>query len=637
MDVQTFRNDTRNAIQEAQRRLDQFLQLPSSASFEEVVSTFDRIAWPLNGVRGRASLFSAVHPDKSIRDAAEELEQEIVRFYTELSLSRPAYDRLAALDPAKAPDAESKRFLEHSLRDFRRSGVDKDEATRQRVRALQQELVEIGQAFDRNIVEDVRRVTIEDGAAALEGLPEDYVRSHPLDERGRVVITTDPPDYIPFITFSESGEARRKLYREYMDRAWPANEELLERMLARRHELAQLLGYPTWADYVTEDKMVRTSSEARAFLERVVELARPRMEREVRELLEEKRAATGEGDVICEWERLFWVERVKRKRHEFDSQSVRPYFSYDDVLGGVLDTSAALYGVEFRPNKTVAVWHPSVRCFDVLDRGDVVARLYLDMHPREGKFKHAACFDIQTGVEGGALPEGCLVCNLPEPTGDDPALLLHDQVTTIFHEFGHLLHHLFAARQRFLAFGGIATEWDFVEVPSQMYEEWAWDHGVLQRFARHYQTREPIPAELVERMRAADEYGKGIGVMQQMLYALLALTLYDRDPAGLDTTQVVRDLKAELLPFPHEEGTHFEASFGHLNGYSAVYYTYMWSLVIAKDLFSRFEDDPLDPGTAGRYRETVLAAGGSKDAAELVREFLGRDYEFAAYERWLNR
>ncbi len=637
MDVQTFRNDTRDAIQEAHRRLDAFLALPSGAPFEDVVRAFDGITWPLNGVRGRVSLFSAVHPDKAVRDAAEELEQEIVRFYTELSLSRPAFERLSALDPAKAPDAESKRFLEHALRDFRRSGVDKDEATRERVRALQQELVEIGQTFDRNIVEDVRRVTFDDGAAVLAGLPEDYVRSHPLDEKGRVVITTDPPDYIPFMTFSESGEARRELYHQYLDRAWPQNGEQLERMLARRHELAQLLGYPTWADYVTEDKMVRSAAEARAFLERVVELARPRMEREVAELLEEKRAATGAGDVIHEWERGFWIERVKRKRYEFDSQSVRPYFPYERVLEGVLDTSSRLYGVEFRPNTSVPLWHPSVRCFDVVDQGTVVARLFLDMHPREGKFKHAACFDIQTGVEGGVLPEGCLVCNFPEPKGGDPALLLHDQVTTLFHEFGHLLHHLFASRQKFLAFGGIATEWDFVEVPSQMYEEWAWDHGVLQRFARHHETGEPIPAELVERMRAADEYGKGIGVMQQMLYALLSLTYYDRDPATLDTTQVIRDLKAQLLPFPHEEGTHLQANFGHLHGYSAIYYTYMWSLVIAKDLFSRFGDDLLDRETAARYRETVLAPGGSKDAAELVRDFLGRDYEFAAYERWLNR
>jgi thimet oligopeptidase len=230
-----------------------------------------------------------------------------------------------------------------------------------------------------------------------------------------------------------------------------------------------------------------------------------------------------------------------------------------------------------------------------------------------------------------------LVCNLPRPSGDDPGLLQHDQVTTFFHEFGHLLHHLFAGRQRFLSFSGIATEWDFVEVPSQMYEEWAWETGVLQRFARHHETDEPIPAELVVRMRAAEEYGKGLHVCNQMLYALLALAYHEGDPSDLDPLAVLRELKERVTRFPYEQGTSFPASFGHLNGYSALYYTYMWSHVIAKDLFGRFTPDPMDREVASAYRRNVLAPGGARDAADLVREFLGRDYEFAAWRRWLER
>jgi thimet oligopeptidase len=198
------------------------------------------------------------------------------------------------------------------------------------------------------------------------------------------------------------------------------------------------------------------------------------------------------------------------------------------------------------------------------------------------------------------------------------------------------LHHLFAGRQRYLAFAGIATEWDFVETPSQLYEEWAWDTGVLQRFARHHQSGEPIPDELVARMRAADEYGKGLHVAQQMFFARFSLELYDRDPAGFDPTAHMVALKTAMLPFPHEAGTHFLASFGHLNGYSAIYYTYMWSLVIAKDILGRFEGGLMDQGEARRYRAAILAQGGAKDAAELVRDYLGRDYATEAFERWLN-
>jgi thimet oligopeptidase len=316
---------------------------------------------------------------------------------------------------------------------------------------------------------------------------------------------------------------------------------------------------------------------------------------------------------------------------------VRPYFAYANVRDGVLATSAALYGIEFRRNSTQPVWHASVECFDVVDRGGLVARVYLDMHPRPNKYKHGAMFDLRTGAGGDGVPEAALVCNFPEPNDSDPALLLHRDVTTFFHEFGHLLHHLFAGRQRFLAFAGIATEWDFVEVPSQLYEEWAWDAGVLARFARHFETGESIPRELVARMREADEYGKGLFVATQMYLAMLSLSYHDRDPRELDLDAHMRELRSSMLPFPHTPGTCFYASFGHLNGYSAIYYTYMWSLVIAKDLFSRFDGALMDARVASAYRNAVLAPGGTRDAAELVEAFLGRAYDTRAWENWLAR
>ena len=383
--------------------------------------------------------------------------------------------------------------------------------------------------------------------------------------------------------------------------------------------------------------MVTSARDVRAFLDRVVDLVRPRALAEYEELLEEKRALDPGATTVEEGDRLYLTERVKARRHGFDSQEARPYFAYARVMEGVLGTSAALYGVEFRRREDVPLWHPAVRCYDVLDGGEVVARFYLDMHPRDNKFKHAAMFHMAEGVRGETLPEACLVCNFPEPRGSDPGLMLHDQVTTFFHEFGHLLHHLFGGGQRFARFSGIATESDFVEVPSQMFEEWAWSHDVLKTFALHHETGEPIPAEMVARMRAAEEYGKALHVLQQMFYARFSLACYDRDPAGLDSTAEMMRLKREMLPIPHAEGSYLNASFGHLHGYSAMYYTYMWSLVIAKDLFTRFEDDLMSTATANEYRSAVLGPGGSKDARELVRDFLGREYGFDAFEGWLTR
>jgi thimet oligopeptidase len=229
------------------------------------------------------------------------------------------------------------------------------------------------------------------------------------------------------------------------------------------------------------------------------------------------------------------------------------------------------------------------------------------------------------------------MCNFPEPKGTDPGLMLHDEVTTFFHEIGHLLHHLFSARSRYVEFSGISTEWDFVEVPSQLYEEWAWDTGVLQRFATHHQTGEPIPEPLIDAMRRAEEYGKGLTVIQQMYFATMSLEYYMDDPAKIDPVERMIALREEHLPFPHEEGTFFLCGFGHLHGYSAMYYTYMWSLVIAKDILSAFSGDLMNPAVAQRYYDEVLSRGGTKDAADLVASFLGREQSFEAFAGWLQR
>jgi thimet oligopeptidase len=636
LDPQRFADDARLALEEAKRALARTLALPEDAPFARVLAAFDAIGRPLDRVRGPAGLASQVHPNEALRDVANTVIQELASFGTELSLHRGVWERLARLDPRDVPGVLERRLHEHALRDFRRSGVDRDEATRQRVRELSDALVRIGQEFDLNIAADTRSIRIPEGRRGLAGLPADYVEAHAENERGEVVITTDPPDYVPFMTYAERGDLRRALWREYQNRAVPKNLEVLPRLIEKRHELATLLGYRSWADYVTEDKMVKSAASAKAFIERVAAASRARLTAETSDLLALKRESEPGARDVREWERAWLVERLRSRRFGFDSASVRPYFAYRNVRDGVLATSAALYGIEFRRNPELAVWHASVEGYDVLDQEKLVARLYLDMHPRPNKYKHAAMFDLQLGADGG-VPEAALVCNFPEPTASDPALLLHRDVETFFHEFGHLLHHLFAGRQRYLAFAGIATEWDFVEAPSQMYEEWAWDVGVLQRFARHHQTGEPIPEDLVRRMREADECGKGLHVAGQMFYADLALDYYDRDPAGLDTTRRMVELKARHMPFPHEEGTHFQASFGHLNGYSAIYYTYMWSLVIAKDLFSRFDGHLMDGAVAREYRQAILAAGGTKDASELTRNFLGRDYSTEPFERWLNR
>jgi thimet oligopeptidase len=608
---------------------------PGPRPLQATLAAFDAAFSPLAEAGSRASLARSVHPDEAVRQAAEQAEQEVSALATELSLDRGLYEVLAALDPAGADEVD-RHFLEKSLRDFRRAGVDRDAPTRAAIQALQEELVRIGQAFGRNIKDDRRAVRLD--PAALDGLPEDWRRAHPPGPDGLVEVSTDPTDYVPFMTYARSEEARAALWRLSRQRAHPANVEVLAALLGKRAELAGLLGWPSWAAYATADKMIGSVDAADEFIHKVAVLSGPRMSAEYAQLLERKRQEVPGAARVEPWDSAFLQERIKAEQHGFEAQSVRPWFEYRRVVDGVLEVTGALFGLSWRRVDGAPSWHPSVESWDVLDGGEVLGRIHLDMHPRPGKYQHFAQFTLANGQRGVRLPEGVLVCNFPEPKPGAPALLEHGEVKTLFHEFGHLLHHLLGGRARYAAHSGVATEWDFVEAPSQLLEEWTWDAAVLGRFARHLETGEPIPAALVERMRAADEYGKGLMVRQQMFYAAVSLELHRREPAGLDPGALCDQLLARYTPFRPVAGTWFHLAFGHLDGYSAIYYTYMWSLVIAKDLLTPFQAAGLmDPATAGRYRAAVLEPGGSRPAAALVEAFLGRPTRFDAYRAWLER
>jgi thimet oligopeptidase len=266
----------------------------------------------------------------------------------------------------------------------------------------------------------------------------------------------------------------------------------------------------------------------------------------------------------------------------------------------------------------------------------MLGRFFLDLHPRPGKYNHAAKFTIRQGVRGYQVPEHALVCNFPGGKPGDPGLMEHSDVETFFHEFGHLIHAILGGQGTWEPVAGTAVQRDFVEAPSQMLEEWCWDPKVLQTFAKHYQSNEPIPTDLVQKMRKADAFGRAIGISTQAFYSAVSLSIYNRPPAQVNTDAIVTSLEPQFSPIPTMPDTHMQTSFGHLDGYSAYYYTYMWSLVIAKDMFSRFDhDNLLDPTVAKRYRDTVLAPGGSRPAKALVHEFLERDYDFKAFDEWL--
>lgn len=622
----------RERLLDAKALKDKLIRPRVGDTFLTTLNTYNDVLTHVDAAMSQASLLSQVHPVEKTRKDAEVCEQEVSSFVTDLSLDKAVYEALKRGE-TEAMAQDAKRMLEHTLRDFRRAGVDKDEETRNQIKILKAELVTLGQEFGQNIRHD--RFVIElDSEAELAGMPKDYIESHKKNARGKIEISTDYPDYIPFMQYADHDGSRQKLRYKYLNRG-QKNGPVLKALIEKRHELAKLLGYSSYADYIVEDKMIKNARSIYSFIDKITGMAQKGADKEYQTLLAYKKKRDPKASTVYGHESSYLEQAFKKEHFSFDAQAVRPYFSYNRVRDGLLAITGKLFGIRYEPVTEALVWDTSVQTYDVYDDQGKLGRIHLDMHPRDGKYKHAAQFTVLSGLTHRQYAEGALVCNFPNPK-EGPALMEHDQVVTMFHEFGHLLHHLFAGRQAWIPFSGVATEWDFVEAPSQLLEEWAWAPEVLASFARHYETNEPISADMVKKMRAADEFGKALSARQQMFYAALSVDYFNKDPKSFDPLAHLKHLQAQYSYFPYEEGTNFHHSFGHLDGYSAMYYTYMWSLSLAKDLFEPFRTSTImNLEQAKRYKDLVLSRGGSKDASELVADFLGRSFKFDAFEQWL--
>jgi thimet oligopeptidase len=604
---------------------------------ENSLRHYDAAVEQLNLAGAQAGLLNSVAADKAVRDQAQMQAQRIAMAGSALSLNRAVYDALAAIKLDGASPA-TKHYVERTLLGYRLAGVDKDEATRARIQALNEKATEISLAFSRNIQEGGK--TIEAAPDELDGLPADYIARHPAqkgdDGKERVTLTTDPPDMLPVITYAANAALRERMFLAYNTRAFPDNRQLLLDLLATRQEVASVLGFRSWADLATADQMMESAANVRKFLAKLDEASRDGARHEHAEVLAFARKHQPELTEIDIVSRGYWYEQFRRKKYDFDSQSVRPYFPYARVEAGVLETAAKLFKVEFRPSQAPA-WDKSVSVYEVFEDGQLVGRFYLDMHPREGKSKWFSAAPVVAGVRVRVLPEAALICNFPTPEANDPGLLQYSDVVTFFHEFGHLMHAILGGHTEWVGLSGFATEGDFIEVPSQMLEEFFRDEKLLQAFAKHYETGAALPSELIKNLKRSSAFGRADWIRTQLYYTTLSLDLHDQDPAKIDPDTITRELYKNFQPWTWIDGNKMYASFGHLIGYSSNYYTYMFDKVIALDFFAEFEPGNLLGCKAGeRYRKAVLEQGGSKPGRTLVRDFLGRDEEFAAFSKWLN-
>jgi thimet oligopeptidase len=600
---------------------------------ENSLRLYDAAIEQLGLAGSQAGVLNSVAADKAVRDQAQNEAQRVAMAGSALSLNRTVYEALTAISLEDASPA-TRHFVERTLLSYRLAGVDKDQATRDRLQALHEKATRLSLDFARNIQEGAK--TIEATAEELEGLPADYLARHPANAEGCITLSTDQPDMQPVMTFAANAALRERMFVAYNTRAYPANRHILLDLLATRQEIATILGFRSWADLATADQMMKSAANVRTFLSKLDEASREGARREHELILDFARRREPGKEAIDITSRGYWYEQFRRSAFDFDSNSVRPYFPYAQVEAGVLETAARLFKIEFRRSEAPG-WDPAVSVFEVFDGGQRVGRFYLDMHPRDGKDKWFSAASIVTGVRGRYLPEAALICNFPASDEKDPGLLQYSDVVTYFHEFGHLMHAILGGRTEWAGVSGFATEGDFIEVPSQMLEELLRDEKLLQALAKHYETGETLPSETIRKMKRAGAFGRADWVRSQLYYTTLSLDLHDHDPAGLDLDETTKRLHESLQPWTWLEGNRMYASFGHLMGYTSNYYTYAFDKVIALDFFAQFDHADLLGCDAGRrYRKTVLEQGGSKPGREMVRDFLGRDEEFAAFSNWLN-
>jgi thimet oligopeptidase len=634
-----------------QQAIDRLLSVEGQRTLDNTLRHYDDAVAELSAAGSQTALLNSVYPDKAIRDTARDLTQIIAQAGVALALNQQVYQALREVDPESADDA-TRHYLERTLLQYRLAGVDKDEATRARIKELQDKATLLSLTFNRNVQENVNTVTVED-PAELYGLPKDFLQAHPPGADGKITLSTDFPDYLPVMTFAQSAPIRRRMFLAYNTRAFPQNRQILLDLLAIRKEIATILGFPTWADLATADQMMESAANMQAFLDELDVASKGGAEKEYSMILEFARGRQEDLEAIDASSRGYWLEQYRRSAFEFDSQSVRPYFAYERVEQGVLATAARLFQVEFRRVTNVQAWHPDVVTYEVYeessrhreDRAALIGRFYLDMHPREGKDKWFSAHPLIPGVsdhgEGDQhvsqqIPQAALICNFPGGKPGEPGLMQHSDVVTYFHEFGHLMHALLGGHQRWAGLSGIATEGDFVEVPSQMLEEFFRDHRLLATFAHHHETGEPIPAELVMRMNRAGAFGRADWVRTQLFYTTYSLLMHTEDPATLDPDELFRSLYTRFLPYTWIDGNRMYASFTHLVGYSSNYYTYLYDKVIALDFYSQFSrTNPLDDSTSMKYRRTVLEPGGSIPGKQLVLHFLGRNQSTDAFTDWI--
>ena len=638
----------KDAVKRADEAIAKIVSVPDDQrTYENTLGAYDDMTAHLERDTSMTIFMANVSTDPKVRNDARAAEEFVGNWSVELGIREDLYKAMKAF-AAKKPslNAEQQRFLDFTLRDYRRQGMELSKEKRDRVAEIQKELNRLGIQFDQNIADDETALPFT--VAELKGVPEDVVKGMKKAGKDTIIATMDGPTFSAILDMAQSEETREKAWIAYKRRGGEKNNEVLKQLVKLRAELASLLGYKTFADYILEPRMAKNAATVAKFYNDLRPIVRKKAELDWAEFKKAKADETKNAKAeFYPWDYSYYKTLLQKKKYAVDGEKVAEYFPMERVVDGLFKTTQSLYDLTYKDVTADAkslgfeIWHPDVKLFEVKDSasGDLIGHFFIDLYPRPGKYTHAACwglFSRKEWMDGKvSTPVAALVCNFTKPTAEKPSLLPHEEVETFFHEFGHVLHNLLT-KANTNRFAGAAVARDFVEAPSQMFENWVWNAEVLNTFAAHYKTGEKLPKKLLDGMIAARNLGSGIETEHQFYYGLVDQAYHTAPGGDIDPTKISQELFPKVELYKEVPGVYYQASFGHLVGYEAAYYGYQWSLVYAQDMFQRFEElGLLNPKAGAYYREKILSRGGTMDEFAMLRDYLGREPKLDAFLRHL--
>ncbi|RIV25604.1 M3 family peptidase [Fibrisoma montanum] len=634
----------KEGLVQGRKDVDAIVNNTAKPTFDNTIVALERSGDLLGKVASVLFNLNSAETTPDLQKIVREASPLLTEFGNDVTLNEKLFKRVKAVYDQRASlklDTESKMLLEKTYKRFARNGANLDEKGKERLRAIDKELAQLSLQFGENVLNETNEFTMEvTDEKDLAGLPE-FAREAAkatAKQKGKEgwVFTLQAPSYGPFMQYADNRELRKKLFLAYNSRGFQGNkndnQEIIKKIVNLRYERANLLGYKTHADFVLEESMAGSKDKVQSFLTELVSYARPAAEKQYAELTTYAKAHGFQGDKLEQWDNSYYAEKLKKEKYSLDDEMLKPYFKLENVLDGVFTVANKLYGLTFKENKSIPVYNPEVKAYEVFDKdGKFLAVFYGDYFPRPGKRAGAWMNDVQgQKVENGVniRPHIVNVCNFTRPTDTKPSLLTFGEVTTLFHEFGHGLHGMLA-NGKYESLSGTSVTRDFVELPSQVMENWCYDPEALKLFAKHYQTGEVIPAELIEKIRASQNFMAGVANLRQLRFGLVDMYWHSQQPTNESVTEVESKIDSLVNLYPPVKGIAFSPAFSHIfaGGYSAGYYSYKWSEVLDADAFEFFKEKGglNNREVADNFRKNVLEKGGTEKPMELYKKFRGRE------------